>query len=168
MNSLKLYELTDQHRQLEKLLDSDDLPVEVVRDTLEALEGDIEAKSTSVAHLILNLESFADEINRVAEATAQRAARIKRRADSVRAYLLLNMQATDIKKIEAAQFTIAVRANPPSVEIDELAVLPEQYMVTPSAPPPRPDKKALATALKEGATIPGVWLRQGEHLSIKV
>jgi hypothetical protein len=168
MSALKLYELTAQHRELEKLLDGDEVPAEVVRDTLEALEGDITAKSTSVAHVILNLEAFADQIKAAADAMTERAARVRRRAESVRAYLLLNMQATGIRKIEAPQFTIAVQNNPASVEIDELAVVPPQYMVTPPPPPPKPDKKALVAALKAGETIPGVWLRQGEHLRIKV
>jgi hypothetical protein len=168
MTAIKLYELTQQHRALEKLLDGDDVPTEVVRDTLEALEGDIEAKSTSVAHLILNLESFSDEIKRVADATAERAARVQRRAESIRAYLLLNLQTCGITKVEAPEFTISVRKNPAAVAISDLAVVPSEYMVTPPPPPPRPDKAKLKEALKGGVTIPGVWLEQGEHLSIKV
>jgi Siphovirus Gp157 len=166
--ALKLYELTQQHRELERLLDGEELPPEVIHDTLEALEGDIEAKATSVAHLVLNLDSFAEQVAALAEATKKRSERIARRAESIRNYLLLNMQATGIKKIEAPEFTIAVRANPAVVEIEDYAVVPEKYMVTPEPPPARPDKKALAVALKEGEVIPGVWLRQGEHLSIKI
>ena len=49
MSALKLYEIVRQHRELEQLADSGDVPAEVIRDTLEALEGDIEAKSVSVA-----------------------------------------------------------------------------------------------------------------------
>jgi hypothetical protein len=167
MSGLKLYELVAQHRQLEVLLESDELPAEVIRDTLEGIEGSIELKAKSVAHLVLNLESFADEIKRVADETAARAARIKRRADGIRNYLLLNLQASGISRVEAPEFTIAVRKNPAAVEIDDTAIVPSEYMVTPETPPPRPDKKLLAAALKAGAEIPGVWLKQGEHLSIK-
>jgi hypothetical protein len=168
MNSLKLYELTQQHRQLETLMDSEELPAEVIRDTLEALEGEIQAKATSVAHLVLNLENFSDQIAAMAEATKKRSERIQRRAESIRSYLLLNMQASGIKKIESPEFTIAVQANPPGVEIEDDAVLPERFMVTPEPPPPRPDKKALIAALKAGEEIKGAWLRTGEHLRIRV
>ena len=48
-----LYELTTQHRELEALADTtDDLPPEVIRDTLEALEGTIQQKAISVAAFV--------------------------------------------------------------------------------------------------------------------
>jgi Gp157 protein len=166
--SLKLYELTSQHKQLEALLDSEELPVEVIKDTIEALEGDIEAKSKSIAHVILNLESFSGQVVEAAEAMRQRGERIRRRAESIRQYLLLNLEASGIRQLECPEFTISVRYNPPAVEIGDLAVIPPEYMVTPEPPPPRPDKKALAAALKAGITVNGVWLRQGEHLVINV
>ena len=163
-----LYELTAQYREaLAVLTDNDELPVEVIRDTLEGLSGSIELKSTNVAKFVLGLEAEAAAIEAAAEAIHQRGVRRKKRAESIRAYLLLNMQSCGIAKIEAPEFTIAIRKNPPAVEIDELATVPEQYMFTPEPPPPRPDKKLLAAALKAGEQIPGVWLRQGEHLSIK-
>ena len=165
--SLRLYELTQQHRELERLLDGDEVPAEVVRDTLESIAGLFESKATSVAHVILNLEGFADQVKAAADAMKERAERIKRRADAVRAWLLLNMQATGITKIETPEFTLAVQKNPPSVEIDPLAVLPPEYMETPPPPPPKPNKAKLKEDLRSGVVIPGAYLKQGEHLRIR-
>jgi len=163
-----LYELAGTYRTaLAALAENEDLPPDLIRDTLDGLVGDIEVKATNVAKFVLGLEAESEAMEVAAAAMKERAARRKRRADGIRNYLLLNMQLSQIKKIECPEFTLAVRANPPAVEIDSLAVIPPEYMVTPEPPPPRPDKKLLAQALKGGATIPGVWLKTGEHLSIK-
>ena len=163
-----LYELTAQYREaLAVLTDNDELPVEVIRDTLESLVGSIEVKSTNVAKFLLGLEAEAAAIEAAAEAIHQRGVRRKKRAESIRSYLLLNMQAAGISKVECPEFTIAIRKNPPAVEMDDFAVIDPKYMFTPEPPPPSPDKKLLAAALKAGEQIPGVWLRQGEHLSIE-
>lgn len=57
MSGPALYELVAQHKSLEYLATSEDLPPEVVRDTLDGLEGELRDKAVSVAHFILNLES---------------------------------------------------------------------------------------------------------------
>lgn len=164
-----LYEIAAQYRQaLAVLAENEDLPPELIRDTLEGLQDDLETKATNVAKFVLGLEADAQMMEAAAKAMKERADRRRRRAESIRAYLLLNMQVSGITKIEAPEFTLAVRKSPPSVEIDDMAVIPPEYMVPPEPPPPRPDKKLLAQALKEGAHIPGCCLKQGEHLSIKI
>lgn len=163
-----LYELSHQYRTaLAVLGENEDLPPEVIRDTLSGLEGDLEVKATNVAMFVLGLEAESEAMEDAAARMKERAARRKRRAESIRAYLLLNMQVSGIRKIECPEFTLAVQANPPSVEIDELAVIPPEYMVTPEPPPPRPDKKKILAALKEGASIVGCWLKTGEHLRVR-
>jgi hypothetical protein len=165
-----LYEITQQYRELERLDPSEDLPAEVIRDTLEALGGDLEVKATNVARIVLNIEAMADAVEAAAQAMKDRAARIRRRADSVREYLRTNMQGAGIKKIEAVEFTLALKKNPPTVIIDDAAQIPAVYMVTPEPPPPpepRPDKKAIADALKAGADVPGAHIEQHERLDIR-
>jgi len=167
MNSLALYQIAEQYRELDKLSDSDDLPAEVIRDTLEGLVGDLEGKATNVAMFTRNLDATADAIDEAAKAMQARARRIRNRAEAVRAYLLFNMQATGIRKIESPHFTLAIRTNPPAVVIRDDAELPDEFMVQPPPPPPKPDKKKLAAALKAGQHIDGAWLEQGERLETR-
>ncbi len=165
-----LFQLTAEYRELERLEPSEDLPAEVIRDTLEALGGDLEAKATNVARFVLNVESVAEAIESAAKAMKERAAKARRRADSIREYLLANMQAAGITKIEAVEFTLAVRKNPPAVVIDDAEQIPDAYMVIPPPEPPpepRPDKKAIADALKAGTDVPGTHLERGDRLEIK-
>lgn len=165
-----LYAITQQYRELERLDPSEDLPAEVIRDTLEALGGDLEVKATNVARFVLNVEAMAQAVEDASKAMKERAARMRRRADSIREYLLVNMQAAGIKKIEAVEFTLALKKNPPAVVIDDAEQLPPEFMVLPPPPPPpepRPDKKAIGDAIKGGAQVPGAHIEQHERLEIK-
>lgn len=166
MSALALYELVGQYRELEKLADSGDLPPEVIRDTLEALTGELETKATNVAMFTRNLEAAADAIDKAAEAMQERALRLRKRSEAVKAYLLFNMQASGITKISSPEFTLTVRKNPEAVHLADGVVLPVEYMEQPPAPPPRPDKKKIKEALKAGVVIDGAWLESGERLEI--
>lgn len=166
---MKLYELTAQYRSLEALEASEDIPPDVIRDTLEGLTGELQDKATNVALFIRNLESTADAIDEAAETMRKRGARLRERAQSLQQYLLLNMQSCGITKIESPFFTLAVKKNPPSVIITDEEAIPDEYMVTPEPPPPppkRPDKKAIAAALKAGKEVPGAYSERFERLEI--
>ena len=92
---------------------------------------------------------------------------MRRRGDQVRAYLLFNLQATGITKIESPEFTIALRNNPESVRLADGVELPEEFLVQQPAPPPKPDKKAIKDALKSGRLIDGAWLESGQRVEIR-
>ena len=162
-----LYELVGQHRELARLAESDDIDEQTLRDTLEALEGDIQLKAQSCAAVVANLSAWAMTIDGAAQKLAERAARVHKRAEWLRAYLLANMQQAGISKIETAELVATIRKNPAAVQIMDGAKVPDRFMVTPEPPPPRPDKKALAAALKAGEQIDGITLVQSERLEIK-
>lgn len=162
-----LYKLADQYRQLEVLAEHDDLPAEVIRDTLEGLGGDLQVKSTNVAKFILGLEMEAKMIEEAAEQMALRAQRRKKRAESIRAYLLLCMQAANLPRVDCPEFTLSVRRNPESIEIEDPAAIPAEFMVQPEPPPARPDKSLIKAAIKDGLSVPGARIRQGERLEIR-
>lgn len=168
MSAVTLYQLSNQYQEaLSVLTDSGDLPAEVVRDTLEGLTGELQDKAVNVAKFTLDLESGADAIEAAGKAMIERARRIRKRAESIRSYLLFNMQATGITKIECPEFVLAVRKNPEAVVIADGAVLPDEFMVTPEPPPARVDKKLLKDALKAGRVIDGAWLESGERLEVR-
>ena len=168
MSLPKLYEIANAYKDLALLVETDDIPAEAIRDTLESLGGDLEAKSTNIAKFILGLEAEANMIDEAAKAMQSRAERRRRRAESIRNYMLFQLQQAGVTKVECPEFTISVRKNPEAVEIDDPEQVPAEYMVTPEPPPPRPDKKAIKDALKAGTPVRGCWLRTGERLEIKV
>ena len=166
--SLKLFELTEQFRSLERLTESDELAPEFIADTLEGLQGDFEAKAIAVAKFILSLEAASEDIGEAAKAMELRAARVQKRADSVRAYLLFQMQAIDWKKIDAADIVISRRSNPVAVQVTDEHSIPAQFWVQPEPPPKRIDKKAIKEALQSGTDVPGCFLESGESIRITV
>src|SRR4051812_28429483 len=107
-----LYQLVAQFRELQ-ILDAEEIPEEVLRNTLEGLEGEIQVKATNVAMFCQNLETFADTIDEAAKRMKERSAKIRSKSDQVRAYLKTMLEASEITKIEAPEFTLAIKKNPP-------------------------------------------------------
>ncbi len=164
---MKLFELAIQHQQLMTLDGSEDIPDFVIRDTLEGLEGEIEDKAHSIAAMIQNMEAEADAIKDASKALAERSARVMRRSAELRNYLMFQLLACGLTSFKYTEFTVSIKDNPEAVKINDGAVIPEEFMVTPEPPPPQPDKKALKAALKAGTEIAGVWLERGQRLEIK-
>ncbi|MFN3706415.1 MAG: siphovirus Gp157 family protein [Thermoflexales bacterium] len=162
-----LYELAADYRHALELLADLDLPEAVVQDTLEALKGEVEVKATNVAAFIRNLESLAEQIRQAEQQMAARRKAIESRAERVRQYLLANMQACGITKIESPWFAISIRKNPPAVEIVDEALIPPELMMTPPPPPPKPNKEAIKALLKAGQEVPGARLSQGVRVEIR-
>lgn len=166
-----LYQLVEQYRSLEALDASEDLPLEVIQDTLEGLTGELTVKATNVAKFILNCEAMAEAVENAADAMKARAQKIRRRSESIREYLRINMQASGISKIEATEFVLSLKKNPPSVIVTDEAAIPEAFKVTPVPPPPpvpRPDKTAIKKAIQSGITVAGAHLEQAERLDIRL
>ena len=168
---MKLYELVGQYRALEALESSDDLPAEVIRDTLDGLEGQLQDKATNVGLFIRNLEASADAIEEAAEHMRMRGTRLRARAQSLNEYLKFNMQAAGISKVESPWFTLKLKKNPPTVVIDSENLIPAHFMRVPPEPPPpkaAPDKKAIGEAIKAGEEVPGAHSEQYERLEIEL
>jgi len=165
--SVRLYELTAQYKSLEALEVSEDLPAEVVRDTLEALDGDFRDKATNVALFSRNLLSVAESIETAAKRMIERAKVLRQRSESLDAYLQLNMQATRITKIESPWFTISLKKNPPKVVIDHQGSIPDRFWRQPEAPPKAIDMRAIAAAIKAGEEVPGAHTETFERIEIK-
>lgn len=162
-----LYELVAQHRQLQALAEESELDPQMLLDTLEGLQGDIEAKSRSVAMVIRNLESFADQVDEAAAQMSMRAKKVRERAAGIRTYLKTSMQVTGITKISCAEFTIALRKNPARADIIDEAAIPDAYREWPEPPPPRINRKAVLDALKAGTPVPGAQMAQDERVDIR-
>jgi hypothetical protein len=163
---MTLFELGAQYKSLEALLDSEDLPEEVIRDTVEGLTGEIEHKAVNVAKVVLHLKKQAENIMEVAEAMAARATRIQKRSESLKAYLLFVLQSIDMQKVDTAEMTIRRQVNPESVTVFNESTIPPEYWYQPPPPPKAIDKKKLKEALKDGALIEGAFCERGEHLRI--
>lgn len=168
MHSLTLYEVAAEYRDMASRLADLDLDDQTIADTLEAEGGALVEKGTNVAFVVRNLEASAEAIKAAEAAMAARRKAIENRATRLRAYLLDGMRVAQIQKIDSPYFAIAIRKNPPAVEVFDEAQVPAEYRKEPPpAPPPAPDKKLIAQAIKDGFEVPGCKLVQGERVDIK-
>ena len=156
---MKLYELTEQHRQLEALSTDSDLDL---ADTFEGLEGEFNEKAISLIHVTKNIDSdilaIDYEIKRLSDLKKAKMNAI----NSMKDYLRTNMQATGITKIECPLFTISLGKPRKIAEVTDVDKLPPEYIrIKTSVTPVKAD---ILKALKSGEDIPGAELAESKPL----
>jgi len=165
--STALYVLANEYLEAAQKLADLEVDPQTVADTLEGLAGALEVKATNIAMFARNLEASAEAIKAAEVQMAARRKAIEARATRIREYIKENMERTGVHEIASPWFKLAIRKNPPSVVIDAESQLAEEFMRQAPPPPPAPDKKAIASAIKEGRTVNGAHLEQTTRLEIK-
>lgn len=160
-----LYALVETYREDAAKLNDLDLDEQTVLDTLEGMTGDIEVKAKNVALMYMSMDMMAEAHKARAAVIAERGKVIQKRADSLKNYLATCLDAAGIKRIESTDVRITWRASS-AVVIDGENLIPAEYMRQAEAPPPAPDKKAIAEAIKAGKEIPGAHIQSRKTLSI--
>ncbi len=169
MSNVALYALTSQYRALAERLSDMDMDAQTVADTIEStgITDEIAVKAQGIELVARTVEQFNPAIDaEIARLTALRKQR-QDKAAALRKYVLDNMIAMEIDKIETPFFKLSVRENPPAVEIYEQGLIPAQYMRQPDTPPAVPDKAAIKEAIKAGEEVPGCKLSRGKKLEIR-
>ncbi len=162
-----LYELSNEYQLAQIKLIESDYDLQTIKDTLEGLSGDLQAKSINVAMFIRNLEVTVDAIKQAEKDMAERRKTIEYKIEAMKLHLKQSMVRCGITKIESPYFALTIKKNPPSVVIDDAGAIPNEFYVFPDPPAPYPDKKAIGEQLKSGNVVNGAHLEQMERLEIK-
>ena len=167
MSNLTLYDISKDYLQaLDAFTDPDaDIPLDAAIDTLDGIEGQLQDKAVSVAKFMQNLDATAKAIREAEQQMAKRRKAIENRAQWLRDYLKLNMEAAGITKIESPWFRLAIQKNPDAVEITDEALVPDIFKT--EVVTVKIDKPAIKQALRDGAVIPGATLSQSTRLAIR-
>ncbi|ABA56555.1 MULTISPECIES: siphovirus Gp157 family protein [Nitrosococcus] len=165
MSTLRLYAIADDYLEvLEGLAEIDDLPAEVITDTLEGLQGAFEVKARHVAAYIRSLEAEASAIKEARKAMEQRERSMMRHVKRLRGYLETHMERTGITRIKSPELSLRLQASPPKVVIDNEEQVPARYKEI------RTEtvllKSSLGETLKDGEYVPGAHLEQSKRLVI--
>lgn len=152
-----LYELTQDFQNLMAMADDPEVDEQVFKDTLEGLEGVIEAKADGYASVIRNLEvnvgaldGTIEAINKELDRVKAHKASLENRIQYMKESLCTAMIACDKKKFKTEKFSFWVQKNTPSVVIDKPADIPfEFYRVK----EPEVDKTAIKKALSDGQKL---------------
>ena len=137
---MNLYELSQNYLAVQDM----ELEPETLKDTLDSIEEAIEDKAENIAKWIRNLEAdkkaFEEEEKRFKEKKQTADNRIK----SLKLYLEDN--------------------NPPSVEVFDEALIPQQFLI---AQPVKIDRAGIKELLKAGEEVPGAELKHSSGLRIR-
>ena len=154
---MKLYELAAQYKELQTI---DDMPPEALADTLEALQGDIEAKAQAIVAVRSGMESDVVAIDAEIARLSTRKKQIQGNEAAMRKYLKDNMQMAGIKNIKCPLFSITLQKGREVAQVDDELSLPEEYVSVKTTV--APDKRKLLADLQSGLEIPGARIVRGD------
>ena len=158
-----LYELKSEYIQLREMAGDPDISPEALRDTMEAINGELEDKADGYAKVIRELEAEEAGLDTEIKRLQARKSAVSGNKGRIKDALESAMRETGKLKFKTALFSFGIQKNPPSVAILSENI-PLDYLVVPE---PQPDKKRILAELKAGASFDWAELRQTESLRIR-
>lgn len=158
-----LYELKSEYIQLRDMAGDPDISPEALRDTMEAINGELEDKADGYARVIRELEAEEAGLDAEIKRLQARKSAVSGNKGRIKDALESAMRETGKLKFKTALFSFGIQKNPPSVAILSENI-PLDYLVVPD---PQPDKKRILAELKAGAKFDWAELRQTEALRIR-
>ncbi len=159
---MKLYELAQNYAQLLEM--AEEMESEALVDTLASLQDAIEDKAENIAKLIKNLEADAKIIKEEEQRLAERRRAIEAKVDKLKMYLQEQLEIAGLQKVKRPTITVAIQANPPSVDVIDETLIPADFLIP---QPAKVDKKSILERLKKGESVPGAKLVQGRGVRIR-
>ena len=159
----KLYELTQNYNNLLELADNPDVPTEMLKESLNSIDDEIDTKAENIAKVIKSIESDVAGLKGEEKRLADRRKGLENRIDNLKKYIESSMRAVGKEKIRGKVFTLGIQKNAPSVDIIDEDVIPKQYFITKK----ELSKKDILVALKKGEEVPGAAVKQTESLRIR-
>jgi septal ring factor EnvC (AmiA/AmiB activator) len=164
------FELAAQYRQLAEVLaerhDGEDAE-QTIADTLESMSEPLDERLENLAKMVRNIESAKHGVEQTIAHLEARHMSLERAAQRGRRLILDLMQVAGRERVNTALFSMAVKKNPLAVVVDNDKELAPEYLTYHEPPPPTPNKRAIAAALKAGRTVPGARGEQGTRLEIQ-
>ena len=161
---MNLYELTENYRNLQELLDNPEIDQEIITNALDEVGEQLEEKAENIAKLIKTLEVEVNGYKTEEKRLADRRKTLENRITGLKSYIDAAMKATGKKKFKGQLFSFNIQKNPPSVNITDSTLIPKEYYIEQE---PVLDKKTVLAELKNGVIVPGAELLQTESLRIR-
>lgn len=108
---MRLYELTEQYEILQDMMYDPDVDEQIVRDTMEALWGEIEDKADGYAKIILDMKYDMEALQAEERRLQARRQNLDARQKWLKENLMANMEAIGKTKIKTALFTVSIQKN---------------------------------------------------------
>lgn len=159
-----LYQLTNNYETVLNMLYDEDADEQMILDTLEAIEGEIEDKADNYAKIIKELEAKQNARKEEAKRLTESAKVFENRVKALKSNLFNSMKATGKTKFATDLFNFNIVKNGGKQALTIDGEVPEEYTKTII----ENDTDKIRQALEKGKKLPFAHLEpRGERLSIK-
>lgn len=142
-----------------KLTDSD-MPPEMIADTLDGIEWELEAKVEQILAVCKNELADAEALKEEARRLIDRAKASENLVVSLKEYVARSLETAGKKSMKAGLHQVTVRAPSKSVEITDVNAIPPDFVEYETTI--KPDKLAIKHQIEAGIDIPGAQLKVGK------
>lgn len=168
---MRLYEITGELLALQEMLESPLDDEDVLKDTLEAVQGEYEIKLESYCKVIRNLEADMEALKNEAKRLTDKRKTLENNVDRLKKAMFDSMKATNTPKVKGQLFTVAIQKNGGVIPINYdkndkniTANLPDHLVNIVKTP----NLEAIRELLEAGKVVDGFTLgERGESIRIK-
>lgn len=153
----ELYKIAGEYAALM----SEDLPAELIADTLEGIEGEFSDKVSAILSLCKNESAYADSLKAEAKSLNDRASSINNKVERLRQYIVDCMTQAEMKRVRAGVHEVTLRAASKVVEITDAMVIPVDLVEFETVV--KPNKLEIKRRILAGEEIPGASLKDGKQ-----
>lgn len=155
---MSLYKISHEYQNLFDLLGDNEIDDQLVIDAIEKKEIELKEKLKMTSYCVANLESLYSQIVRREKQLKKLKSSVESRLNRLSSYLIKHMQACGEKEVITEEFTLGLKINRESTVIDDIQVIPKEYLkekITYS-----PVKLAIKKAILSGEEVPGAHLEK--------
>ncbi len=164
---MNLYELTANYLALQQMIEDPEADMQMINDTMEAIDGDIEDKADGYAKVIKNMEASIVAIKAEQDRLTARKNLLDLGIKTLKKNLEASMIATGKRKFKTDLFSFSIQKNggkaPVILDVADTSELPDELVRIKE----EPDMEAIRNMLDQGECKYAHYGERGEGLRIK-
>ena len=158
---MTLYELTGQYMTLLEMMEDPETDPQIITDTIEGVEGEIEIKAENYIRVMKELEAEADKINNELKRLGNRWDACQMNIRRLKESLLTTMQIMGKPKIQTEHFRLSIAKNGGLQPMKITGEVPPEFCKL------EPDTKRIREALNDGELDFAHLEERGVHLNVR-
>jgi len=163
---MTLYELRAEYMELLALLEDPDTDPQVIADTMEGIQGELDIKCDSYVVMIRQLEAQVEMIDAELIRLEKNKSALTNNIKRMKSAVLDTIQMTGQRKMQTDHFKLSIVKNggKQPMEVDEIEKIPQDYLTM----KPVANMEKIRQELECGGQLDFARLKErGEHLSIR-
>ena len=163
MGNNTLFDISGEMQELYMLAADPEVDPQIFEDTLEALKGELEVKSTGYVQVIKQLDMEAKQAEEISKAFADKAKVRKNNIKRMKEALQIVMEANDMAEMPAGAFTIKLQKNGGVAPLEITGEVPQNMTKVIV----EPDNDKIREYLKDNECDWAHLGERGQHIVIK-